>query len=104
MRTVLICHEEDEINRDGLARWLASFSELVGVVVLRETSIRKRKRVLREVRRVGWFRMVDVAAFRLYYRLFQATQDSAWERALMKRLRCLRHRLQVAFRLPTVLS
>ena len=64
MKTALICHEADEINRDGLARWLASFSELVGVVVLRETSKRKRRRVQHEVRRVGWLRMADVAAFR----------------------------------------
>jgi hypothetical protein len=34
MRTVLICHEEEPLNRYTLPRWLASFSHLRGIVVL----------------------------------------------------------------------
>ena len=86
MRTVLICHEEDRLNRIGLARWMDSFSELAGVVVLRETSERKRRRVRREIERVGWFRFLDVLAFRAYYKVFLASRDRIWEEAAISRL------------------
>jgi hypothetical protein len=36
MRTLLICHDDAALDRDGLARWLASFSTLTGIHVLRE--------------------------------------------------------------------
>ena len=65
MRTLLICHEEDELNRVGLAAWMASFSHLEGMVVLRETPDRKRKRVRREIQRVGWLRFWTSSSFAL---------------------------------------
>jgi hypothetical protein len=80
MRTVLICHGDDPLNAGGMARWLASFSELAGVVELRETRRRLWRRVRRELRRVGPVRMLDVLAFRLYYRLFLRAGDRRWER------------------------
>jgi hypothetical protein len=79
MRSLLICHEEDELSRVGMAAWLASFSELSGVVVLRETSDRKKKRVRREIQRVGKLRFLDVLTFRIYYQFFLAAKDRAWE-------------------------
>jgi hypothetical protein len=79
IRTLLICHEEDELNRVGLAAWMASFSNLAGVLVLRETSERKKKRIRRELQRVGWLRFADVLAFRLFYRLTMAEEDRIWE-------------------------
>lgn len=79
MRTVLICHADDVLNREGLARWLASFSDLSGVLVLKETKKRLWRRVRREVKRVGAIRFLDVLAFRLYYRLLVAGRDRAWE-------------------------
>lgn len=85
MRTVLICHEEEALNRDALARWLASFTDLAGIVVLRESADRKRKRVKREVQRVGWLRFVDVLAFRVFYKLRLAGRDQAWESATLDR-------------------
>ncbi len=87
MRTLLICHEEDPLAREGLARWLASFSELAGIVVLREGRARKKRRYHREVRRVGRLRFADVLAFRLYYRLFLAAADRRWEARELERLR-----------------
>lgn len=78
MRTLLICHEEDELEREGMARWLASFSTLAGVVVIRETGGRLKQRVKREVKRVGWLRFADVVAFRFYYKFFIAPQDAVW--------------------------
>ncbi len=86
MRTLLICHEEDELNRVGLAAWMGSFSELAGVVVLRETSERKTKRIRREIQRVGWARFADVLLFRIYYRFFLAAKDRVWEREEVRRL------------------
>jgi len=79
MRTLLICHEGADLDRVGMARWLASFSELAGVVVIRERGERMRKRVRRELGRVGYVRFLDVLAFRLYYRQFLAAGDRAWQ-------------------------
>lgn len=86
MRTVLICHEEEPLNRYSLPRWLASFTDLAGIVVLREPAERKRRRVKREIERVGWARFADVLAFRLYYKLFLAARDAEWERRKMEEL------------------
>jgi hypothetical protein len=79
MRTVLICHAEDRIGRDALARWLASFSELGGIVAIHEQGGRMWRRVRREVQRVGVARFLDVAAFRLYYALKLRASDRRWE-------------------------
>ena len=79
MRTLLICHADDPLNETGLARWLASFSDLRGIVVIHEPNTRIRKRVRREIKRVGVARFPDVLAFRLYYRLVHATRDRHWE-------------------------
>lgn len=86
MKTLLICHEENLIDRDGLSRWLASFSDLAGLVVLREKGGRKFRRVKREVGRVGLLRFLDVTAFRFYYKLFLASSDTAWESNLINEL------------------
>jgi hypothetical protein len=75
MRTLLICHDDAGLDRDGLARWLASFSTLTGILVLREPPRRLRERAAREFRRVGFWRFLDVAAFRLHYTLFRASAD-----------------------------
>ncbi|HXW89062.1 MAG TPA: formyltransferase family protein [Terriglobales bacterium] len=79
MRTFLICHQEEVLNREVLPRWLASFSELGGIVVLRETGKQRRRRIQREFARVGALRFLDVVAFRLYYRLFQGAADRRWQ-------------------------
>jgi hypothetical protein len=44
-RSVLICHHDEPLNRLGLARWLASFTDLVAVVVVREQQARLLKRI-----------------------------------------------------------
>jgi hypothetical protein len=78
MRTALICHENDLIALRGITRWLSSFSELAGVVVLREPASRMRQRIRREWRRSGALGLLDVLAFRLYYRWRLAAGDDAW--------------------------
>ncbi len=79
MKTLLICHEDSALTRKGLTRWLASFSDLVGIVAINEAQGRVRKRIRREIKRVGILRFLDVVAFRLYYRLFLAGKDESWE-------------------------
>jgi hypothetical protein len=86
MRTVLICHADAPLDFQGLARWLASFSCLSGIVVLEETSSRLWRRVRREVRRVGFLRFLDVLAFRLYYRLFLRARDRQWSEQKLSEL------------------
>jgi len=74
MRTVLICHDETILARDGSPRWLASFSDLAGIIILHEQRGKFWTRVRKEWGRVG-LRLLDVAAFRLYYKLFLAQAD-----------------------------
>ena len=86
MRTVLICHRGADFDRRGLASWMLSFSDLVGIVEIDEPPERKKKRVRRELRRVGPLRMLDVLAFRVMYRLRHAAHDAAWEQQVTERL------------------
>jgi hypothetical protein len=90
MRTLLICHEEESLNRVGMPRWLASFSTLAGIIVVRETTVRKRHRIKRELRRGGILRFADVLAFRSYYNFFLARTDCRWEREKLEEL-CQRY-------------
>ena len=78
MKTLLICHEDAALHREGMARWLASFSTLTGIVVLQESWRAKWRRTRRELRRVGLAGLADVLAFRVYYKLFIARRDQAW--------------------------
>lgn len=85
-RSALICHADEPLNRFGLARWLASFTDLVALVVIHEPPSRFKQRVKREIKRVGRLRFLDVIAFRLWYRLFHASRDRRWEDALLRDL------------------
>src|SRR3954463_3811874 len=87
MRTLLICHEDAPLDREGLARWFGSFSTFAGTVVIREPRGRLRKRIQRELRRVGSFPFLDWLAFRVFYRLFRASADRRWEQQELARLR-----------------
>jgi folate-dependent phosphoribosylglycinamide formyltransferase PurN len=80
-RSVLICHRGADFDREGLARWLASFSTLAGIVELDEPVRRTMQRVRRELKRSGILGFADVMAFRLYYRFALASRDQAWERS-----------------------
>jgi hypothetical protein len=90
MRTLLICHEDSPLTREGIARWLASFSELVGIMVLREGRGRMWRRIRSEIRRVGPLRFLDVLAFRAYRALVLARRDRAWARETLGQL-CRRY-------------
>lgn len=80
-RTVLICHHDAPLHREGMARWMASWSELQGIVIIEEPGELFWKRVRRELARIGFLRLLDVLAFRLWYRLRWARGDAAWRDA-----------------------
>jgi hypothetical protein len=81
MRTLLICQHDAELDRKILAPWLASFSELAGVMVIQEAATSQLvKRAKREVERSGVLGFADVLAFRLFYKLAKSKQDAAWEK------------------------
>lgn len=90
MKTVLICHQDEPMNRIGMARWLASFTDLLGMVVLHETAQQQRARVRRELQRVGWLRFLDVLAFRLYYKLRFAAADRRFQQSSLEQI-CRRY-------------
>lgn len=87
LRSALICHAGDDLNRIGLAQWLASFTDLVGVVELHEKRGRLVRRIRKEISRSGWVGFLDITAFRLYYRLTLAAKDNAWIASRMAELR-----------------
>jgi hypothetical protein len=90
-RTLLLYHEGSRADEEVLSRWLASFSDVVGIVVLKEPKRRRWERVKREIRRSGRLRFLDVAAFRVYYRLRLAGRDRAREDALVRELSARYH-------------
>jgi len=84
---VLICHEQDRLDTEGLASWLASSLRLAGLIIIRDPRGRLWRAAKREIRRVGWLRFLDVVAFRLYARVRLARRDHAWKDAEVARLR-----------------
>lgn len=88
MRTLLICHDGAHLSQYGLSRWLASFSTLVGIIVIKERKSRILKRIRREIERVGFIRFIDVIFFRIYYKLFVSKKDHIWQNKKLQEL-CL---------------
>jgi Formyl transferase len=85
-RSVLICHDDEPLNRLALPRWLASFTDLAGIVVIHEPGARLRRRIRREVARVGIWRFLDVVLFRIYTRLLLVRDYRRWRDDLLARL------------------
>ena len=79
-RAVLICHKGSTLDIEGLRRWLASFSDVAGMVVLEEPPGRTWQRIRAQVRRAGVLRMADVLALRVWYALSHRRHDSRFER------------------------
>ncbi|MFC7176993.1 formyltransferase family protein [Halosegnis marinus] len=68
-------HEDARFEREVIEPWLASVSDLVGVVVIRNKRARTLARARRELSRSGLFGFADVLAFRLYYRTVLADRE-----------------------------
>jgi hypothetical protein len=88
-RCVLVCNAGSRLNLEGVARWLSSFTDLAGIVVIEESAVQTRGRVRRELKRIGAWRMLDVLAFRLFYAATLARSDAQW---LQKRLDAIARR------------
>jgi hypothetical protein len=88
MKIVLICHDGALLDQVVLARWLNSFSHLVGIVVIEEPPNQLWRRVRREIKRIGILRFLDVLAFQFYYRLFLDRKDRSWGREELRK-KCL---------------
>jgi hypothetical protein len=84
MKTLLICHDGAQMDTVALARWLNSFSNLVGMVIIQEPASQMWRRVRREVNRIGILRFLDVLAFRLCYRVFLVGRDRQWEQQYLR--------------------
>jgi folate-dependent phosphoribosylglycinamide formyltransferase PurN len=79
MRTALICHQGAVLDSEVLGRWLASFSDLAGIVILRESRTQLWHRIKREWMRSGPWHFLDVLSFRVYCKLFLSRNDRKWE-------------------------
>jgi hypothetical protein len=86
LRAVLICHEDESLNRHALARWMASFTDLAGIIVIREPKSRLWKRIRREISRIGIWRFADVLAFRAYSRIMIRSNDERWTDQTLREL------------------
>ena len=87
MKTILICHSEHILFKVGLSKWLASFSDLVGLVIIQEKKYSMlKKRISWEIRRIGLIRLFDVLLFRVYYKLFISLKDKKWEKNKLREL------------------
>ena len=84
---VLICHEHDSLDTEGLASWLASTLRLAGLIIIRDNPGRLWRASRREIRRIGWLKFLDVLAFRAYARARLTAGDEAWKAAAVARLR-----------------
>jgi len=84
-RIALICHRDEPFDRELVSRWLESFAELVGIAEIEERRTVRWRRLRAEARRVGVVRLLDVLAFRIYYRVARARDDASWERTAIAR-------------------
>src|SRR5687767_14292939 len=76
---VLICHEGDRLDTEGLASWLAGTMNLAGLIVISDQGRRLWTAARRELRRVGWLGFFDVLAYRAYARLRLRSAEDAWK-------------------------
>lgn len=87
LKTVLICHLEDDLSVEGMSRWLGSFSDLVGIILIREQTGRKKQRIRAEIRRSGYLRFIfDILPFRIYQKFFLARAEREWCSAMLEHL------------------
>jgi hypothetical protein len=85
--SVLICHEEDRLDTEGLASWLANTQKLAGLIIIRDSRRTLWRAARREIKRVGLLNFLDVVAFRAYARVALARRDNAWKEQELARLR-----------------
>jgi hypothetical protein len=95
IRTLLYCHHDAPLHREGYARWLAASSNLVGIVVIRDSRSTRLARLRRQLRRAGPIGALDSILLRVHYRLSRGRADATWERQQLEHLRH-RYRTDIA--------
>lgn len=85
--TVLLCHAEEPLHTDAAARWLHASTDLLGIIRIHDSRRTLWKRVKREWKRSGTLGMLDVLAYRIYYRLFVSSGDDQWAERRLTELR-----------------
>jgi len=75
---VLICHQNDPLDAEGIAAWLSNSFCLAGIVLLQDRPDSILRKIRKEYRRVGFIRLLDVIMFRLMYQFIHARNDTKW--------------------------
>jgi hypothetical protein len=78
MKTLLIMHYGAKFEERVISKYLASFSDLTGIVIIKENKSNKINRIKKEFERKGIWGLLDVALFRIYYNIFLAKRDELW--------------------------
>ena len=86
MRSVLICQHDASLVREIMPRWLASFTDLVGILVIREPSGHRLAKLTRSLRKDGLWGTLDLLAYRLYHRMFHVAGDRQFEDGIRQSL------------------
>lgn len=89
MRVLLLCHHDAPLHYDGIARWIASWGTLAGILMVEEPRQVLLRRARREIRRVGLSGFLDVMALRMHYRLTWSSKDARWQAARLDDLQRL---------------
>jgi folate-dependent phosphoribosylglycinamide formyltransferase PurN len=76
---VLICHEGDRLDTEGLASWLAGTMNLAGLIVISDKGRRLWTAARRELRRAGWLGFLDVVAYRFFARVRLRAREETWK-------------------------
>jgi hypothetical protein len=83
---ILICHQQDRLDSEGMAAWLASTMQLAGIVMISDTPGRLWRVARREIARAGVLGFFDALAFRAYAWL-RRSRTGAWSVRELERLR-----------------
>jgi len=86
MRSVLICQHDASLVREIMPRWLNSFSDMVGIVVIRDQSSHRWKKLTRSIKRDGLLGTLDLLAYRLFHRFRYAAADRKFEEGIRESL------------------
>ncbi|MDN5210977.1 formyltransferase family protein [Fulvivirgaceae bacterium BMA12] len=83
MKIVLICHKDSVLSYRGIATWLNAFSDLAGIVVIEERKQKKMERVKKEMKRSGFWGLIDVLLFRFFYKFTGQSKDRLIEQSIL---------------------
>jgi len=85
MKTILMCHENDYFDKEIVARWLASFSDLAGIVLINEHPDFKKKRYKYEYKRSGFIGFVDIILYKIFHRIFLRKNENIQKSQIINR-------------------